>query len=129
MVIFPDVELWATDYLRTALASRSEEYADAKVSNAVPTTMPARLVAVRRDGGPELDVARELARLGVNIYAPTEQEATDLARLVRALLKAAPDGKPVCKVTTTGPSPIPDRSGKPHRYFTVELIVRGADLT
>ena len=36
-LIFPDVELWATDYLRTALAARDEVYTwGVYVSNRVP---------------------------------------------------------------------------------------------
>jgi hypothetical protein len=138
-VVFPDVELWATGWLRSALTARAEPYAaDVFVSNARPSAeawtsahpsipYPARMVTVRRDGGPRLDVVREAARLGVNVWGKTEQEASDLARLVRALLWSAPDGDPVCKVTeTSGPSPIPDV--QPRRYMTFELVVRGTDL-
>ena len=128
VVIFPDVDLWATGYLRSALAARAEPYAaGVKVAVTVPATRPARLVVVRRDGGPRLDVARETARLGVRVWAGTEQDATDLARLVAALLWAAPDGNPVLKVTqTSGPSPVPDSSGQPLRYLTFEVTTRGA---
>jgi hypothetical protein len=122
-VIFPDVELWATSYLRTALASHG--YPGMFVSNKRETQTTA--VWVRRDGGPAGQVL-ETPRLGVNVYAPTEQAVTDLARTVSALLRAAPDGAPVTRVTqVSGPSPIPDASG-PRRYMTFELVVRGADL-
>jgi hypothetical protein len=122
-VIFPDVELWATGYLRTALASHG--YPGMFVSN--KRESQATAVQVRRDGGPAGQVL-ETPRLGVNVYAPTEQAVTDLARTVSALLRAAPDGSPVTRVTqTSGPSPIPDESG-PRRYMTFELTVRGADL-
>lgn len=123
-IIFPDVELWATGYLRTALASHG--YPSMFVSNKRETQTTA--VWVRRDGGPTLDHVREAARLGVNVFAPTEQAATDLARTVSALLRAAADGSPVVLVTqTSGASPIPDESG-PRRYMTFEITVRGADL-
>lgn len=128
LVAFPDVELWAAGYLRTALAARAEPYAAGVfVSNAVPSTRRDRMVIVRRDGGPRLDAVREVARLGVNVWGSTEQEVTDLTRLVRALLWAAPDGKPVCKaVENSGPSSIPD--AQPRRFMTFELTVRGSDL-
>lgn len=128
LVAFPDVELWAAGYLRTALAARTEPYAAGVfVSNAVPSTRRDRMVIVRRDGGPRLDAVREVARLGVNVWGSTEQEVTDLTRLVRALLWAAPDGKPVCKaVENSGPSSIPD--AQPRRFMTFELTVRGSDL-
>lgn len=123
-IIFPDVELWATGYLRTALASHG--YPGMFVSNKRETQTTA--VWVRRDGGPALDVVREAARLGVNVFAATEQAATNLALTVSALLRAAADGSPVLRVAQTlGPSPIADESG-PRRYMTFEITVRGADL-
>jgi hypothetical protein len=122
-IIFPDVELWAVGYLRTALASHG--YPGMFVSNKRETQATA--VWVRRDGGPTLDVVREAPRLSVNVFAPTEQAVTDLARTVSALLRAAPDGSPVLRVTQTlGPSPIADSS--PRRFMTFEITVRGADL-
>lgn len=127
LVVFPDAELWATGFIRTALAGRTELYAEGVyVSNAVPTTRRDRMVVVRRDGGPRLDVVREAARLSVNVWGKTEQEVTDLARLVRALFWAAPDGDPVCKVAElSGPSPVADDSGQPRRLFVLELTIRG----
>lgn len=129
-VIFPDIELWATGYLRSELAARPETYADdVFVSNAVPANRRARMVIVRRDGGPRLTVATEAARLGVRVWSPTEQNASDLARLVRALLWASPDGNPVVSARDfAGPTAVADESGVPMRYFTLELIVRGTPL-
>lgn len=125
VVVFPDVELWAVGWLRTALAGRAEAYADdVLVGTVVPTTRQPRMVMFRRDGGARLDVAREAPRLGINVWGSNEQEATDLARLVAALLWAAPDGDPVLKAThLSGPSPIAD--AQPRRYLTFELITRG----
>lgn len=128
LVIFPDVELTVTTYLRAALLARGEAYTTGvKVGVNVPNPRPVRLVTIRRDGGPRLDVARESARVGVNVWAATDQDCADLARLVRALLWSAPNGAPICKVTElSGPSPIPDDA--PRLYLTFEFIVRGADL-
>lgn len=129
-VIFPDVELWATGFLRTALAARGEAYAaGVHVSTTVPATRHNRMVVVRRDGGPRLDATREAARLAVRVWATTDQDATDLARLVAALLWAAPDGNPVLKVTqVSGVSPVADPSGQPLRFMSFELVIRGVDL-
>ena len=90
VAIFDDVELWATAYLRSKLTARPEAYTTGVVvSNAVPTTRPTRLVTVRRDGGPKVNPLTEAARLGVNVWAATEADATNLARLVRAILSGA----------------------------------------
>lgn len=127
-VIFPDVELWATNWLRAALADRGEVYAqDVLVGTVVPTTRRDRMVMFRRDGGPRLDATREVARMAVNVWGPSEHEVSDLARLVAALLWAAPNGDPVLKADQMlGPSPIPDV--QPQRFMTFELIVRGTAL-
>ena len=136
VVLFDDLELWATTALRAALVARSEPYTDDVYVgrdmpfNAVtkePERRP-RMVTIRRDGGPRLDATRELARVGVNVWAETDQDANDLARMVAALLWSLPDGEPVCKVTQTlGPSAIADESRQPRIYMTFELIARGAD--
>lgn len=129
VVVFPDVELWAVTWLRAALAGRSESYASGvTVATAVPApnqSWPMPFVWIRRDGGARQNVALESPRLGVNVFAQTEADVSDLANLVRALLWSAPDGDPVCRVTElSGPSPIPDV--KPRRFMTFELTIRGA---
>jgi hypothetical protein len=137
VVLFDDLELWATGALRTALAARSEPYTDnVYVSNDIPfnttTGEPERrprMVTIRRDGGPRAEVAPlETARIGVNVYAETDQDANDLARMVSALLWSFPDGDPVTKVNQIlGPSVIDDPSRQPRRYMTFEFTARGTD--
>lgn len=124
LVEFPDVELWATTYLRAALAANG--YPGMFVSNR--REAQATAVWVRRDGGPTLGPVREAARLGVNVFAPSEKEVGDLARRVSTLMRAAADGQPVVRVEqSSGPSPIPDST--PRRYLAFEITVRGAGLT
>ena len=129
-VLFPDVELHFTTYLRTALAGRPESYAaGVSVARTAPPTMPARLVTIRRDGGPQLDVVRESARLTVNVWHDSQQGCTDLARLVRALLWAAPNDGPVLRVDlNSGPSQVPESNDKPHLVMVFDAIIRGEDL-
>jgi hypothetical protein len=133
-IVFPDIELWATTYLRSVLPSygytlwTAASPGDEKVfvSNKRETQKTA--VWVRRDGGQALDVVREAPRLSVNVFATSDKKATDLALRVSALLRSAPDGAPVLKVEQMlGPSPIADASG-PHMFMTFELQVRGSAL-
>lgn len=128
-VLLPDVELWATTYLRAAITARSETYTDdVFVSNRVPTERRDRMVIVRRDGGRAFDIFDD-ARLSVRVWATTEQDATDLSRMVTALLWAAPDGAPVVSVTQeSGPSPVPDDSGQHLRYSVYTIRTRGEAL-
>jgi hypothetical protein len=123
LVTFPDVELVVTGYLRTALSS----YGSPVRVSTFYTGNPLEVV-VRRDGGPSLDQLREVARLGVNVYAKAtnDKAVNDLSRAVSAHLRAMPDGQPVLRVTqSSGPSPIPEASGLTRRYMTFEVYVRG----
>lgn len=125
-IVFPDVELVLTTYLRAALAAHG--FPGVFVSNRRETQQTA--VWVRRDGGPTLDVVREAARVGVNVFAPTDKAATDLALTVAALMRVAADGTPILRVVqTAGPTPIADGTSVQRRYMTFEVHVRGAALT
>lgn len=132
-ILFPDVEVWAINYLSSALAPlvSTYAYADAYVANALPQTRRPRQVIVRRDGGPRLDLVRDAARLTVRVYGRNDGEAAELAALVRALLGAAADGStPVVRVRElAGPLPVPDANGQPdYRLMTVEVTVKGTPL-
>jgi hypothetical protein len=119
-IVFPDAELWACFFLRDELPTAG--YPNVHVSNRKGTEPVA--IWVRRDGGGALDVIREAPRLGINVFHRTEQEVTDLARVVSSLLVASPDGEPVVKATeVTGPTPVADN--QPRRFLSIELVVRG----
>ena len=130
VILFPNIELWATAALRAMLVARTESYTDGVyVSNKVPNPRRDRMVIVRRDGGPRLDMVREAPRLGIRVWDLNDQDATDLALMANALLCASPDGLPVCKVTQqSGPSWTTDESDLPILYSTFELIVKGQQL-
>lgn len=129
-VVFPDVELVMTGLLRDALDGRPEPYAaDVYVGTTTPSPRRARMITIRRDGGASTDGLLEAAQIGVNVWADTEQDVNDLARLIRALLWAAPNGKPVCRVVdVSGSIAIADDSGQPLRYMTFEVVLRGEPL-
>lgn len=127
-LVAPDAELWATGRLRALLAGREETYAAAVyVGNEKPTTNRARIVVIRRDGGPQRGVF-DYPRFGVRVWATLEQEASDLARLVQSLLLSTPgDGVCVAATSLSGPSPIPDES-QYQKYLTVEMQLRCTPL-
>lgn len=130
-IIFPDVERLICGLLREALTSRPEPYAtDVYVGTTVPNPRLPRMLTVRHDGGSRIDAALETAQLGINVYAMTETDVNDLARLTRALLWAAPNGKPITRVDdVSGPVAVPNESGQFLRYLTVEATLRGEQLT
>lgn len=135
-VIFDDIELWAAGYLKAALDARPEDYtADVFVSNEIPKKADGtperrdRMVIIRRDGGPRVEQVFDLPRIGVDCWATTKQDAVDLARMVSALLWAAPGDSNVKTVQqTAGPIRIPDPSGQPRVYTTFEIKTKGTDL-
>lgn len=127
-IIYPDIELALTGRIRAALAARPETYAaEVYVANTVPNPRRDRMVIVRRDGGTQTGV-RDRPRVSLRIWATSEKEANDLARLVIALCQTFADGAPVLAVPVdaiTGPTPIPDESGQPMRYVVAEFHTRG----
>ncbi len=128
-IVYPDAELVLTGRLRTELAARPELYAaSAFVSNSVPNPRRDYMVIIRRDGGPEGEL-RDQARISLQVWAKTEKDANDLARLVVALTKTFADGSPIVAVVpNSGPMAIPDESGQPLRYIVADFHTRGDAL-
>ena len=128
-LVFPDIELVLTQRIRAALNARPEAYAqNVHVSTSVPNPRKDRMVTVRRDGGPTT-AHRDQPRVGINVWATTEQHATDLSGLVAAILRGLPDGAPILAVPfISGASPVADESEQPLRYFTAEIHTRGTAL-
>lgn len=128
-VVYPDVELWSTGFIRAELGARAEPYAaGVYVSNAVPSTRHDRMVICRRDGG-NVGELRDQARLSVRVWAAKEEDVNDLAALVIALFMGAADGDPVLRVAhQSGPTPIADASGQPLRYLVFDVHTRGVPL-
>jgi hypothetical protein len=126
VVMFTDVEAWVCGWLRDQLAARPGPYArGGYVSNQVPSPRTERMVLIRRDGETRLDVVREAARLGVQVWASADAEVADLTGLVRGLLAAnVGEGSVRGYSETVGPITVPDPSGQSLRYFTAELIAR-----
>ena len=125
LVEYPNVVLEVTGYLRTALAAHG--YPGIRVAD---TYKGGQLeVWVQRDGGPQLDVVRETARIRINVFAPgtSSQAVDDLARRVSTLMRVAADGDPILRVEqTTGPTSIVDTM--PRRLLNFEVDVRGQGI-
>lgn len=128
-VVFTDVEAWAVGYLQDALDDSDETFAeDVVVDHVAPETIPARLVTVRDDGGPRFAVTKA-SSLAVNVWAATEEDASDLIRLVVALLESATGNGPVVgHDATAGPARVVEESGTPHWFASVDLVHRGVSL-
>jgi hypothetical protein len=125
LVEYPNVVLDVIEYLRPALAAHG--YPGIRVADQYKGG--GLEVWVQRDGGPQLDVVRETARIRINVFAPgsNSQAVDDLARRVSTLMRAAADGAPILRVVqVTGPTSIADTM--PRRLLNFEVDVRGTGI-
>lgn len=126
-----DADLWWIVYLRGALVDRTEPYASGVYfDRAVPTTRRDRMVIVRRDGG-NVSGAFDRPRVALDVWAKTEQDATNLANLVIALALNAPLVADGCVRVEhlSGPNSVADPSGQPRRLTLIEATHRASVLT
>lgn len=134
-IVLPDVVALTIAHVRASLATRAEPFAsDVWVSNATPadpdgsTRRDPRMVIVRGDGGSRIGDVRGLARLGLNVWAETDADATDLANLVSAIVSGMAGIGPVRRATATLPADVTGEDGHARRYLTAELVIRGHSL-
>ncbi len=140
-LVYADPAQWGVNYLTSRLSGRSEPFAqDVDVRGSAPdesTDDPwpesTRLVTVREDGGSRQLFSKSV-RLAVNVWSGNRPQdagdCADLAELVAALLDDSPGHGSVVAVTASnGPFPVPEKSGRPHRYLTVELVFTGSALS
>ncbi len=126
-----DADLWWIVYLRGALVGRPETYAQGvHFDRAVPSTRRDRMVIVRRDGG-QVTGLFDRPRVALDVWAKTEQDATDLARLVIALALQAPlaDAGVTAVTHLSGPNAVPDESKQPRRLALIEATHRAVVLS
>ncbi len=123
-LLFPDAELIVVEFLRTRLTG-------VPVHVRVPHENTGRFVQVRRSGG-LAETVYDRPRIDVNAWADSDEDAKDLAQLARAHLgdiRGTRSGHMVAGVTDfAGLAPVPDQSGQPRWFFSVEITVRGSSL-
>lgn len=123
-LIFPDVELVLTASVRNLLALSGE--VGVFVSNRIPSARRERMVIFNRDGGAH-DGVTDRARVRCRVWDTTDQEASDLARAVVALMPRLVDGSPVTRVEhISGPLEVPDESGQAQRYLNFVIHTEGS---
>jgi hypothetical protein len=128
LVVYRDAEFEVVDYLRDALALRSEAFlTGVEIGTRKPADFDGKFVMVRRAGGVSDAITVDHPRVDVQVWHNRDQDAHDLAQLCRALLFAMPGTGGVIRVRDfLGPTPIPDPETQSPRYlFTVELAMCG----
>lgn len=133
-VIFPDLEAALVTQTKQLFTGRTEPFvAGLWISNAMPKlpsgepTRKDRMIIIRDDSGNQMDQVRDNARIGVQFWGKTREEASDLAQLGRALMNGMADGNPVAKIKNVL-RPVFIEDAQPMFYCTFELIVRGSNL-
>jgi len=137
MITPPDMELWATGYLRAELAALGR---DVEVSNKEPAALDASsmekpLIVVRDDSGSQTSAVTYDRSLGISVLYGTRQDdqgAGDLARKVMAIMAddavAETEGSPVAAVVRdgcNGPYSVIEAQDLHRKYMTVEYSVVG----
>ena len=120
-----DADLWWIVYLRGALVGRTEPYAQGVYfDRAVPGNRRDRMVIVRRDGG-NVSGVFDRPRVALDVWAKTEQDASNLASLIVALAFDAPGTNGCVRVEhLSGPNAVADPSGQPRRLSLIEATHR-----
>lgn len=136
-VIFTDLELFLTGFIRGELVARGKT--GGFVSNEFSPAgkpLPPFQVIVRDDSGPRSSVVTKTPTVGVTVLGSdtyNKAQATDLALLVFAIMegaaKVAPANPVAAVLNANGPYKVPDDTGHPRRYMTFELSVTGNPFT
>lgn len=133
-VVFPDVEQLMVFAVKWAFSGRSEPYAaGVHISNKMPKKADGtpdrkpRMIIIRDDSGNQLDVVRDLVRLGVQFWGPTFEDAKDLAELGRALINSLAGNYQIGRIRCTL-RPVFIEDAQPMFYATFEAIVKGKSL-
>lgn len=134
--IFPDVEKLLVAAIKSGLTASS-----APVSNNVTVATvkpasnlspyPSKIVTVRGDGGAikVRDLTRT-ERIGVNVYATTYANASDLARLVESIVRASAGNEIKHVETVLSPARVAESSTdtSEQRYMTFSVVIKATDV-
>lgn len=127
--IFPDVEKALVAFLKPLLSGVTV----ATVKPAAGTSpYPGKVVTVRADGGSQLERGITRSELvGVNVYATSYADASDLARLVEAHVRNAAGVGGIKRVETElSPTRVVDPStdSSHQRYMTFSVVTKATDF-
>lgn len=134
--IFPDVEVALRAAIVAGLAGSSNPVAsNVTVATIKPaptvTPYPSRIVVIRSDGAAqkERDITRE-ELVGVNVYANTYGDASNLAALVEAICRSVKAGPIKLIETMMSPTRVDTEStaSPEQRYMTLRVTVKASDF-
>jgi hypothetical protein len=121
-ILYEDAELLLCDRTRGLLDDQN-----VLVGRRIPEQWT-RLVVWNRLGGsphPPFDVALMQCR----VFAPTDQECVDLARILQARLPMLCDGSPITNIAVTGGPSDLGVEDSPMRQYLYDITIRGRHET
>lgn len=131
--IFPDIEPVLVTCISSGLQSRLENVTNnvtvsVKKPDGKTLPYPERIVTVRSDGGApaERDIVKR-ERIGVNVYAKTYKDASDLARIVDSILRSFSGSGIKLVQSVLSPVAVPNDGSEEQRYSTYEVVVVATD--
>jgi hypothetical protein len=132
--IFPDVEKLLIARIKSLLEASSNPVADnVWVANKKPpadvTPYPGKICTIRSDGGPDTERGLIRAeRVGINVYTETVADASELSRLIEALLRSNAWGDVKLIETDMSPMAVPNEGPQEQRYMTLTVYVKASNL-
>ena len=132
--IFPDIEPILLTGISNGLEAHSESVANnvfvsVKKPDPGNTPYPEKIVTVRSDGGAPAhrDLVRR-ERIGVNVYAKTYKDASDLARIVDSILRSFSGSGVKLVQSVMSPVAVANNGSEEQRYATYEVVVTATDV-
>lgn len=131
--IYPDVEPLLIARIKSGLAALSAPVTSGvtvAVKKPAPdvSPYPTKIVTVRADGGAE--ISRGLIKsemIGVNVFASTYKDASELALFVEAIVRASNWGDIKMVETTMSPVRVDNEGKEEQRYMTFRIVVKASD--
>lgn len=131
MIVFPDDEALAITYLRTWLAEAGQAQ---PVGTKRPNPRPDRFITIYSNGGSDASIINTNAQLVIQCSDVVEVRAKDTARLVAAIMTAAPgqriDGYPYVQRAKKigGPTRLddPEVPGMARYQVVISWLIRAA---
>lgn len=122
---FPEVEPLLVAYLAAAFPGVT---VSVKKPDASVTPYPAKIITVRSDGGNDIqrDIVR-VERIGVNVWANTYKEASNLAQSVDSVLRECKTGGIKLVESVLSPTTIANDGPQEQKYMTFQLVVKATD--
>lgn len=128
MIIYPNTEAVLINSLIAKLTEDTDQISNnVYVASKKPLSdagITGKIITVRNDGGQDITEVTRIERVGINIYADTADEATNLSLTVEAYLRTILN-RYIKKVEIIlSPVRVDEEGTQERRYLTAEVTVK-----